>query len=26
VPRALMLAVTNLPRRPGKDTALGAPR
>ena len=26
VPRALMLAVTNLPCRPGKDTALGAPR
>ena len=25
-PRALMLAGTNLPRRPGKDTALGAPR
>jgi hypothetical protein len=25
-PRTLMLAVTNLPCRPGKDTALGAPR
>ena len=25
-PRTLMLAGTNLPCRPGKDTALGAPR
>lgn len=25
-PRTLMLAITNPPCRPGKDTALGAPR